>query len=140
MPDVRRRDALLAGLLLVAVALFGLSPGLASWQAGPMSREPGDELVFRAGPPGVQRYVPPSNARRAQSSTITVTYTNMPAEAQAAFQYAVEIWQREVTSSVPIQVTASWEALDGSTLGSAGAYWSYYNFTNAPVRDIGYSI
>ena len=41
-------------------------------------------------------------------------------EAQAAFQYAVDIWASLLTSEVNIVVDATWEDIPGNTLGLRG--------------------
>jgi len=56
----------------------------------------------------------------ANRCTITVTYEGFTPEAQAAFQYAVDIWQSILISPVPINVTATWTKLGANVLGSAG--------------------
>lgn len=48
-------------------------------------------------------------------------------KAQLAFQAAVDIWARIVTSSVPIKVNATFAPLDPYVLGSASACAGYYN-------------
>ena len=58
-----------------------------------------------------------------RSSTFEVTYTDFTPLAQAAFQRAVDIWADHLTSSVPINVSASFEDLSDlgeRVLGGAG--------------------
>ncbi len=56
-----------------------------------------------------------------QTATIEVTYSDsFPADAQAAFQRAVDIWETHISSPVPIRLNAEWEPLGGNTLGAAG--------------------
>ncbi|WP_103020552.1 T9SS type A sorting domain-containing protein [Salinibacter altiplanensis] len=56
-----------------------------------------------------------------QMATIEVSYSNdFPAEAQEAFQRAVEIWEMHISSSVTIRIDARWESLGERTLGAAG--------------------
>lgn len=62
---------------------------------------------------------------------INVNYNNFPANAQTAFQYAVDIWASTLTSSVPIVIQANWESLSGGTLGFAGAQNLFRNFPGA---------
>ena len=81
--------------------------------------------------PYVRTNVPPpieylrkfdKNARvAADRSKIIVTYIDFPADAQAAFQKAVDIWQSVLISDIPIRLTARWESLGRNVLGSAGA-------------------
>jgi hypothetical protein len=62
------------------------------------------------------------------NSVIEVNYRGFSPQAQQAFQYAVNIWQSVLVSSVPIRINASWEPLEASTLGSAGATTLYRDF------------
>jgi hypothetical protein len=71
---------------------------------------------------------------------ITVNYSNFPANAQAAFAYAVDIWADALTSSVPIVVEANYEFIAGNTLGFAGAANSLRNFPNAPLPNTFYPV
>jgi hypothetical protein len=68
---------------------------------------------------------------RTQTSVFEVEYINFPPEAQAAFQYAIEIWESELTSSVPIRVTAEWKPLGSGVLGQALWGRAYANFGGA---------
>ncbi len=71
-------------------------------------------------------------------AAITVNYTGFTAEQQAAFQYAVNIWASQLTSSVPIVVNASFASLSGTTLAQAGANWVYRDFTAARFANTWY--
>lgn len=59
-------------------------------------------------------------ARLAPTSQFIVTYSGFSPEAQAAFQYAVDIWSNIIVSSVPIRIQANWTQQDRGILGSAG--------------------
>ena len=70
---------------------------------------------------------PPAGAPH---STWQVTYngfssTPSGAQAQVAFQAAVDVWARIVTDSVPIKVDATYSALPTNVLGNARASTSY---------------
>jgi hypothetical protein len=55
------------------------------------------------------------------TSTIEVDYgTNFTPEAREAFERAVDIWETHISSPVPIQVEASYEALGAGVLAAAG--------------------
>ncbi len=59
----------------------------------------------------------------AKKSNIQVFYVNRsiwPAQAIAAFEYAVSIWETHLYSEVPIRIEANWVELGERTLGSAG--------------------
>ncbi|HLA64262.1 MAG TPA: hypothetical protein VK610_07525 [Rhodothermales bacterium] len=72
-------------------------------------------------------------------ATFQVTYTGFTPEAQAAFQYAVDIWAQHVVSSVPIKVQANWVALGPGVLGSAGSNGLFANFSGAPLTGTWYA-
>lgn len=81
------------------------------------------------------------NARtQADRSKIIVTYVNFPTDAQAAFQRAVDIWQSILISDVPIRLTASWESLGRTTLGSASANSLFRDFAGANKASTYYPI
>ena len=72
------------------------------------------------------------NARpQADRSKFIVTYVDFPADAKAAFQKAVDIWQSILVSDVPIRLTARWESLGRNVLGSASANSLYRDFPGA---------
>jgi hypothetical protein len=74
------------------------------------------------------------------NSTIVVNYSGFTPQAQQAFQYAVNIWQSVLVSSVPIQIDASWEELETTTLGSAGATTLYRDFPEALRQGLWYPV
>ena len=61
-------------------------------------------------------------------------------QAQAAFQFAANIWSSLLQSSVPIVVNACWTPLDPGVLGSAGPFTFFRNFTNAPMGSTFYPV
>lgn len=67
------------------------------------------------------------------SANIVVTYDGFTNEAQAAFQYAVDLWEQHIESPVTIRILAQWRELDENVLGSAGPSTFYGNFPNAPM-------
>ncbi|MBC6606170.1 T9SS type A sorting domain-containing protein [Hymenobacter sp. BT188] len=76
----------------------------------------------------------------ADRARIEVTYIGFPADARAAFQKAVDIWQSLLFSPVVIRVEARWEALDEGVLGAAGATQIYRNLPGAPKSNIWYPV
>ncbi|GEM_PF-4268213 len=84
------------------------------------------------------RYQPEELKLVTPTATFSVNYTGFTTEAQAAFQYAVDIWARTIVSSVTIEVEANFEDLGATTLGSAGSNFVYRNFANAPFADTFY--
>ena len=87
---------------------------------------PGMQTQVRAGdsPDGVEHHIAVGSRRpataTAASAHINVTYHGFSPQAQAAFQAAVDVWQHTITSSVPINVDATWEPLPPGVLGQAG--------------------
>ena len=59
------------------------------------------------------------NLTNSACSNFVVNYDGFTPEAQAAFQYAVDIWAHIIESQVPINVNAKFEVLGQNTLGSA---------------------
>jgi hypothetical protein len=145
-----RRSAILA--LLIVLLVFG-SPTPAGIDAAQSSRFtsaaepetiPGVEIPVIAVPgDGQQSYVAPPAALgqpRTQSATISVTYSGFTPEAQAAFQLAVDIWETQITSTVPITVSATWRPLDANILGSAGPTAFFRDFVGAPQANTFYPV
>ena len=66
-----------------------------------------------------------------RTATFDVTYSGFTSEAQAAFQAAVDVWERHVASDVPIRVDAVWADLGEGLLGSAGPRLLLYS-SDAP--------
>jgi hypothetical protein len=83
--------------------------------------------------------------RHPQTASITVNYSGFTPQAQAAFEYAVDIWEAQLTSPVQIVVNASWEPLGQGVLGSAGpaglvANWSGNGINPPPRQDTFYPV
>jgi hypothetical protein len=81
-------------------------------------------------------HIPPPPSRRNSVATINVSYINFPPDAEAAFQYAVNIWAGYVYSDVPIDVEATWASLGTNILGSASPSTIHRNFAGALVSDV----
>ena len=56
----------------------------------------------------------------ADTAVINVTYHNFSPAAKASFQRAVNVWKKNVVSSVPINIDATYKPLGSGVLGSAG--------------------
>ena len=83
-------------------------------------------------------FTPPPANRRSTVATIQVEYTGFPAVAEAAFQYAVNIWAAQLSSDVVIHVDANWASLGPNILGSASPSTVHRNFSGAPSPDTYY--
>lgn len=59
------------------------------------------------------------NSKGSNCSNFIVTYNGFTPEAQTAFQFAVNIWENALESSVPIRVNATFGPLDPGVLGGA---------------------
>lgn len=68
------------------------------------------------------RVAPPKQflAGKSQTANFQVNYSGFSPAAQAAFQFAIDIWASSIVSAWPIYVDASWESLEPNTLGAAG--------------------
>ena len=122
----------------MTLALLGFSWPMLAQDAGVLP--PGNRSIISAAVASAPSSVPgpPLVSPELRTATFTVNYTGFSAEAQAAFQYAVDIWSQLITSSVPIVIDATWEDLPGNTLGSAGATGLWYNFSGAPFTGVLY--
>ncbi len=78
-------------------------------------------------------------AGRTKSSTIEVEYSSgFTPQAQAAFQFAVDIWESLLSSPVTIRVSANWIVLGNGVLGSAGPTFYASEFAGAPQINVAY--
>lgn len=79
------------------------------------------------------------------TSEFQISYQNdcggqtWPQEAQDALEFAAGIWEEHISSSIPIRIEATWVALAGNVLGSAGAT-SFYTLTSAGLPNTAYTI
>ena len=83
-------------------------------------------------------FTPPPASYLSSVANIQVTYTGFPAAAEAAFQYAANIWAGQISSPVTIEVDATWADLGDNILGSASPSTIHRNFTGAAALDIYY--
>lgn len=133
--------AVLFAALLWPILLPATAPGqqVTAADDGPISI-PGPEVIIRAIPnPGAGFFIPPPSPdmrlspNAPETATINVTYNGFPAQAQTAFQHAVDIWAGLLDSSVTINITATWTSLGANVLGSARSDTLYGNFSGAPA-------
>ncbi|MDT7857528.1 hypothetical protein RQM47_12825 [Rubrivirga sp. S365] len=133
-----RRAALVALLALGGAALSGA----AAQTAPPETRGPVRCVLpvveTRAAAPGAGRRArgaPCDPAER--GAAFEVTYMGFSAEAQAAFQAAVDTWSCLVRSDQTVRIAAEWTGLSATTLGSAGPRL-VRNADGLPARDVWY--
>ncbi|MDB9454291.1 Calx-beta domain-containing protein, partial [Dolichospermum circinale CS-541/06] len=74
------------------------------------------------------------------NTVINVNYTGFTPAAQTAFQFAVDIWESLLDSSVPINVNASFANLGSGILGQAGPEDFFRNFSGAPQTNTWYPV
>lgn len=79
---------------------------------------------------------------RNKTANIEVEYINFPSDgvAKNAFQYAVAIWESELTSSVPIRIHADWRQLASGVLGQAVWGTAYANFGGEQHMNVYYPV
>jgi hypothetical protein len=139
---------LVGGLILPTQA----SPPEAAPAPQGMQSIPGIEVIFLFDERYTPHHIPPPEqaALGIQAATINVTWnpasctgtvTPWPSNAQAAFNYAVSIWESLLNSSQTIEVDACWRSdLGPGVLGSAGATNFFGNFPNAPLTNTWYPV
>lgn len=76
-----------------------------------------------------------------RSSNFVVTYSNdFPAEAQAALEFACDIWSFYLSSEITIWVEATWGTLPPGALAGAGPVTIHANFPGAPMTNRYYPV
>ena len=132
--------------LIVAALGFSLFTAPTS-QALPFERTP-STVWFHTYGTGIQTQKvpsakivasPKSSAANINSkSRFEISYNGFPADAQAAFQAAADIWSDNFQSAIPIKVQVTWGRQTSGVLGSTRPDYFYKNFNGAPARDINY--
>lgn len=79
-------------------------------------------------------------AARTKTASIEVTYVGFSAEARAAFQAAVDIWEVLLESPVTIHVHAVWTPLNVGVLGAAGPDSYVFNIDGFQKGNVWYPI
>jgi hypothetical protein len=135
------RNLVVIGFLLVSVQMFGQS----GWKKNGLKVLPpicyGSEKTLRTSVPLRDDLILKlKSAGGTKTATIKVEYIGFSAEAQAAFQAAVDVWAQLIYSPVPIYIQAKWEALDNGVLGSCGPYTYYTDFLTAPYANKYYPV
>ncbi len=80
----------------------------------------------------------PRNASLPAISTFDVRYSNFPEWAKVELQSAIDIWEANFKSSVPIVVSASWGPSSWGVLGSVRPVSFYSGFPNSPDPSLWY--
>jgi hypothetical protein len=71
---------------------------------------------------------------------ITATYTNFTEEAKAAFEYAISIWEENISSPVQIHIHVSFDNLADNVLGQGKPALFLRNFKSTPQVNVFYPI
>ncbi|MCA9923997.1 MAG: hypothetical protein KC421_16585 [Anaerolineales bacterium] len=149
--DFLRRVISLSMLSMIILVLLSQRPvqgldisdqSVTSSIAGPTAY-----IMYDPNPTTVEKIAPPLNFLLAASPTadIQVNYNGAgwTTEAQTAFEYAANIWETQIVSSVPIVIDAKFENLSlihPDILGGAGANNYYANFGAAPMANTLYAV
>ncbi|MDH5397511.1 MAG: T9SS type A sorting domain-containing protein [Cyclobacteriaceae bacterium] len=119
-------------ILLLLLATFNLATAQQIKSMAPA----GSIICYSSEKDELHHTAPPAKFLRSQfqrarieTASIVVTYKGFTPEAQAAFQYAVNIWESLIYSAMPIHITANWIQLEDKTLGSAQWGNLYSGFT-----------
>jgi len=135
------REKIVLVLLLVTVSV---GYGQEAWKSKGIKLPP---TICYAAKDSHQTFVhPPAEyfyklkAASLKSASIEVTYVGFPVKAQEAFQFAVDIWQTLIDSPVPIHMTATWQSLASTVLGSCGPSDYYKNFNSTEVWNCYYPV
>ncbi len=130
--------------LVIFLLLLGRGYGQESWKKNGIKLPP---TICYASPETHKSFIGPpaeytANLKSAslKKATILVTYNGFSAEAQLAFQKAVDIWSELIYSSVPIHVQANWVSLDKNVLGSCGPADYFKNFNSTQTWDCYYPV
>ncbi|HEY4691574.1 MAG TPA: DNRLRE domain-containing protein [Anaerolineae bacterium] len=138
---------LIIGILLLNSVAAGSAQQSALTATPAVVSMPGRQVVLRAEPTdSFFRVEPPpefsrSGVQSVKTANIVVTYVGAwNASAQAAFQFAADLWETQINSPVTINVRAEWNNLGGSILGAAGPVSVLRDFSGAPVSNTWYPV
>jgi hypothetical protein len=83
-----------------------------------------------------------SRSARLKTANFEIEYINFPADNQAknAFQFAVDLWETQLSSPVTIKLRAQWASLDAGVLGQAIWGSAHANFDGAQHNDTFYPV
>lgn len=125
----------------IALALSGLVwATIIAAPAAAVEGRPAPKIALLAGPPGEATFIRPAPASvpQPEAATFTVTYSGFSPAARTAFQRAVNIWAGQVSSGVPITISAQFQPLGANVLGQAGPNFIWRDFSGARVAGTWY--
>lgn len=133
----------LHAVLLTAIFIFGRARAQEYY---PASVATGDDLINIADD-GVNRsfITPPENlnllkSARISGSSIKVDYHNFPENAKKAFEYAIQIWESLLESTITINIEAHWDNMSDKVLAKGKPSVFYSNFSGAPMSNTYYPV
>lgn len=89
-------------------------------------------------------YFAPENTGNLKSGSkgcdIVVTYSNFSEEAKIAFEYAISIWEANITTNVPVNIHVSMDKLADHVLGQGKPAIFLRNFRSTPIADVYYPV
>lgn len=137
-------------LSLLILLSFAASPAISAQPINETTSLPGPTMLIRLDPQVRQRYEPPpavflqslANPEQTSTASIVVNFngSGWTSEAQAAFRFAADIWQTQISSPVDIVVDAQFGPLDPGVLGGARPTWFFRDFVNAPQSNTWYPV
>lgn len=136
--------AMVFALIIGVTAPLSANASLAREDSQEHSVATGPKLIIYASPESSDLYIPRRMSPlhdQAVTATINVNYigNGWTPQAQAAFQYAADIWETLISSPVTIEVDAEFKDMSSQLLGYALATTIHANFTNAPRADTWYT-
>ncbi|WP_411766008.1 T9SS type A sorting domain-containing protein [Winogradskyella sp. A3E31] len=114
-------------IIIVAILFSTVNSNLNAQNIEKLDGDVWEGCIIKSKPFSGYAFVPRPNTvaynmdnRVMPCSSFIVTYNGFTPEAQAAFQYAIDIWSNLLDSPVPIRVDATFAPAAASNLGSAG--------------------
>jgi len=135
------------GLLFLLFILIAYSSGWSQTKLD-KNRIKADTIVCYGSEQVVKSFTPPpidfllkASKGNPRTADIIVSYNGFTPQAEAAFEYAVQIWEYLIVSDIPIYMEANWTALATNTLGSCAPSTYYLGlFVNGRQADAYYPV
>ena len=135
-----RSKKILLGLALIASALVAVEP---SAQATTVQSIDAPWVNTYTAPAGTKVANPtptPRGAKLEKKATFLIDFNTIPFAYQAAIQASIDAWSENFTSSVPINVNATWDRMNSSSVLASSTPVKYFNnFTGAPDKELWYA-
>jgi hypothetical protein len=88
-------------------------------------------------------YIAPETSRLKSAQAgceMVVTYNNVTEEAKAAIEYAVALWEANISTNIPVNIHVSMETLPSGVLGQGKPSVFLRNFRSAPLAGVYYPV